>query len=328
MKVLDFGLAKALDPAASSSPEAMNSPTISVRGTQMGLIIGTAAYMAPEQARGKIVDRRADIWAFGVVLYEMLSGRRAFDGEDVSTILASVIKERGELAGAPRGSPRTHPASAAPLPGEGSRRRLRDIGEARLTLEDPTSSEPKANARPPATSAISAPASLWRRALPIAATALVAGVDRKHPDVELSAGNGDSRYGGDAVSDRASRRTGGHAAECCGGRFFARRRPARIRREPPAVPPVDGRCRSEADSGQQCRRREPVFLARRTMGGIFFVRRFSAAKDPDRRRLAGDFVQNRRRRGAPPGTAIRSSSPVGPTGSCACPRTVVSPRSW
>ncbi|MBA2259937.1 MAG: serine/threonine protein kinase, partial [Acidobacteria bacterium] len=74
VKVLDFGLAKAMDPAGTSSGDAMASPTLTARATQMGMIIGTAAYMAPEQARGKPVDRRADIWAFGVVLYEMLSG--------------------------------------------------------------------------------------------------------------------------------------------------------------------------------------------------------------------------------------------------------------
>src|SRR6188768_1563793 len=93
VKVLDFGLAKAMDPAGASSAAAMNSPTLTNRATQMGMILGTAAYMAPEQARGRAVDRRADVWAFGVVLYEMLTGRRAFDGEDISITLASVLKE-------------------------------------------------------------------------------------------------------------------------------------------------------------------------------------------------------------------------------------------
>jgi len=76
VKVLDFGLAKAMEPAGSS-PELTSSPTLTGRATQMGVILGTAAYMAPEQARGKAVDRRADIWAFGAVLYELLSGQRA-----------------------------------------------------------------------------------------------------------------------------------------------------------------------------------------------------------------------------------------------------------
>ena len=90
VKVLDFGLAKALDPVQEGDPS--NSPTLTAAATQMGVIMGTAAYMSPEQARGKTVDKRADIWSFGVVLYEMLTGQRAFHGEDVSVTLADVIR--------------------------------------------------------------------------------------------------------------------------------------------------------------------------------------------------------------------------------------------
>src|SRR5207237_2311770 len=92
VKVLDFGLAKAAleqAEAAGASPE--SSPTLTLRQTQAGVIIGTAAYMSPEQARGKPVDKRADIWAFGVVLYEMVTGQRLFDGETVSDTLAAVL---------------------------------------------------------------------------------------------------------------------------------------------------------------------------------------------------------------------------------------------
>src|SRR6188508_1214958 len=91
VKILDFGLAKAVEPAAvSSSPGTSLSPTItSPAMTQLGMVLGTAAYMSPEQARGKTVDRRADIWAFGCVLFEMLTGRRAFQGEEISDVLAA-----------------------------------------------------------------------------------------------------------------------------------------------------------------------------------------------------------------------------------------------
>ncbi|HET9361046.1 MAG TPA: serine/threonine-protein kinase, partial [Vicinamibacterales bacterium] len=92
VKVLDFGLAKAMEmsPAAATIS---NSPTLTALATSAGVILGTAAYMAPEQARGGAVDKRADIWAFGVVLYELLTGRRPFAGETASEILAAVIKD-------------------------------------------------------------------------------------------------------------------------------------------------------------------------------------------------------------------------------------------
>ena len=97
LKVLDFGLAKAIAPAAAMSPSASMSPTITTPAmTQMGVVMGTAAYMSPEQAKGREADKRSDVWAFGAVLYEMLTGRRAFDGEDMSDTLASVLKSDPE----------------------------------------------------------------------------------------------------------------------------------------------------------------------------------------------------------------------------------------
>ena len=125
VKVLDFGLAKALEPGSGigdgGSPNLANSPTItSPAMTMRGMILGTAAYMAPEQAKGKPVDKRADIWAFGCVLYEMLAGRRAFAGDDVSTTLAAVLLKEPDwqrLAGRDAGRA---PAPADALPDEGS----------------------------------------------------------------------------------------------------------------------------------------------------------------------------------------------------------------
>jgi serine/threonine protein kinase len=95
VKVLDFGLAKAVDPSgAADSISALNSPTITSPAmlTQVGMILGTAAYMSPEQTRGKAADKRSDVWAFGCVLFEMLAGRRAFEGDDVSDTLAAVLR--------------------------------------------------------------------------------------------------------------------------------------------------------------------------------------------------------------------------------------------
>ena len=119
VKVLDFGLAKALDPASASSPEAMHSPTItSPAMTQAGMILGTAAYMSPEQARGKTVDKRADIWAFGAVLFEMFTGRRAFGGDDVAETLANVINKEPAWDALPPAVPRARAPDAAGLPEE------------------------------------------------------------------------------------------------------------------------------------------------------------------------------------------------------------------
>jgi Protein kinase domain/WD40-like Beta Propeller Repeat len=93
VKVLDFGLAKAMEPSAGSSLSMSMSPTITTPAmTQAGMILGTAAYMSPEQAKGRTVDARADVWAFGVVLFEMVSGQRAFDGEDIADVLGAVVR--------------------------------------------------------------------------------------------------------------------------------------------------------------------------------------------------------------------------------------------
>jgi serine/threonine protein kinase len=92
VKVLDFGLAKIIEQAVAAG-SAEHSPTVTMGPTMAGQIMGTAAYMAPEQARGAAVDKRADIWSFGCVLYEMLSGKRAFQGETASDVLAAVLKD-------------------------------------------------------------------------------------------------------------------------------------------------------------------------------------------------------------------------------------------
>ena len=135
VKVLDFGLAKAMAPVGAMSPSMSHSPTITTPAmTQLGLILGTAAYMAPEQARGKAVDRRADIWAFGAVLYEMLSGQRAFDGDDISITLASVLKDDARWDALPPDLPASVRRLLRRCLEKDPRRRLQAVGEARIAI--------------------------------------------------------------------------------------------------------------------------------------------------------------------------------------------------
>ena len=145
VKVLDFGLAKAMDPPAGSasaadlarSPTLMNSPTMTAaHGTQLGVILGTAAYMAPEQARGGAVDKRADIWAFGVVLYEMLTGRSLFAADTVSDTLAGVLKSEIDLAKLPAGTPPAIRRLLRRCLERNPKNRLHDIADARIVLDE------------------------------------------------------------------------------------------------------------------------------------------------------------------------------------------------
>jgi eukaryotic-like serine/threonine-protein kinase len=139
VKVLDFGLAKALDPADMSSASAdalANSPTItSPAMTEMGTILGTAAYMSPEQAKGRAVDRRTDIWAFGAVLYEMLTGRRAFDGQGASDTLARILMKEPDWTALPATVPPTVAAVLRRCLQKDRKQRMRDIGDVSLALE-------------------------------------------------------------------------------------------------------------------------------------------------------------------------------------------------
>ena len=133
VKVLDFGLAKALAPSPDVDPS--QSPTLTAAATQMGVILGTVAYMSPEQARGKAIDKRSDIWAFGCVLYEMLTGYRAFEGEDVPLTLAEVMKSDPDLASLPAdASPALRSALTRCLTKD-PKQRVRDIGDVRLAME-------------------------------------------------------------------------------------------------------------------------------------------------------------------------------------------------
>jgi serine/threonine-protein kinase len=135
VKVLDFGLAKALQ-GETAQTDASNSPTMSMAATKMGMILGTAAYMSPEQAKGKTLDRRTDIWSFGVVLFEMLTGRQMFVGETATDIMAAVVRAEPDWSALPSDVPPRIRHLLQRCLTKDEKRRLRDIGDARLELED------------------------------------------------------------------------------------------------------------------------------------------------------------------------------------------------
>ena len=167
VKVLDFGLAKALDPNPEGDPN--QSPTLTAAATQMGVIMGTAAYMSPEQARGKTVDKRADIWAFGAVLYEMLSGRRAFVGDDVSSTFVSVFRDAPDWSRLSADVPTRVRQAIQVCWQKDPRQRVQAIGDVRLAIEG--AFETTVGAPPDQGS--SWPLHVWQRPIP-AVVALVA----------------------------------------------------------------------------------------------------------------------------------------------------------
>jgi serine/threonine-protein kinase len=136
VKVLDFGLAKALDPHPGASDAFLSPTKTSPAMTRMGIIMGTAAYMSPEQARGSVVDARSDIWSFGVVLYEMLTGKTLFEGPTVSDTLASVLRADPEWARLPSGLPQPIRTLLGRCLQRDSKRRLQHIGDARIEIEE------------------------------------------------------------------------------------------------------------------------------------------------------------------------------------------------
>jgi serine/threonine protein kinase len=151
VKVLDFGLAKALDPGSAGSPSVTQSPTITSPAlmTGVGVLLGTAAYMSPEQAKGKEVDKRADIWAFGCVVYEMLTGRRAFGGDEIADTLAFVLTREPDWTSLPAGTPSSIRRLLTRCLQKSPRERLRDIADARLELVEASALDGPGIALPP-----------------------------------------------------------------------------------------------------------------------------------------------------------------------------------
>jgi serine/threonine protein kinase/Tol biopolymer transport system component len=208
VKVLDFGLAKAAEePGPATDPSI--SPTLTMAATQAGVILGTAAYMSPEQARGATVDRRSDIWSFGVVLFEMLAGKHAFSGESVSDILAAILRGEPDWAALPPDTPPRIRKLLRRCLERDRKQRLQAIGEARITIDAPEESVPAETARwkwwpwaaATAVLAIAAAAGWWRRPQPEAHPLMKLSVELG-PDLSFAR---TSNGGGLAISPDGSR---------------------------------------------------------------------------------------------------------------------------
>ena len=166
VKVLDFGLAKAFAGDAQGA-DLSQSPTVTASGTREGVILGTAAYMSPEQARGKALDKRTDVWSFGCVLYEMLTGRPAFGGETLSDTIANVLNSRPEWSLLPVGMPTRYSRVLQACLERGPKQRAHDMADLRLAMDGmfESAAEPEADLEAPAPSR-------WRSGLPwVAGTA-------------------------------------------------------------------------------------------------------------------------------------------------------------
>ena len=169
VKVLDFGLAKAFQPDAREVSASM-SPTISLTAaaTQMGMVIGTAAYMAPEQAKGKVVDKRADVWAFGAVLFEMLTGQKPFVGDDVSDTLAAVLRADVDLDALPDDTPATLGRVISACLQRDPKQRVHDVADVRLAMQGVF----EATASPPSDATAPRALQVWQRPVPLMLTGL------------------------------------------------------------------------------------------------------------------------------------------------------------
>ena len=174
VKLLDFGLAKMLQPDVAIDADTQASSTLtSASLVRRGAILGTAAYVSPEQARGQEADQRSDIWAFGAVLYEMLSGRRAFSGDDAADTIAAVLHQPIEWSALDPLTPASVRRLLSRCLDRDARRRLRDIGEARIVLEDPAAATAEGGSAPAVVQSLAV--TLWRRLVTPAAAAMVAG---------------------------------------------------------------------------------------------------------------------------------------------------------
>jgi serine/threonine-protein kinase len=177
VKILDFGLAKAFQ-GESSAPDVSKSPTLTNQMTHAGVILGTAAYMSPEQARGRAVDKRADVWAFGVILFELLTGRSCFSGDTVTDVLAAVVKSEPNWEALPAGTPVPVRQLLRRCLVKDRKQRLHDIADVRLDIEAALGSPAEPAGGTGAASTSTTSMGLWplRRALALATVTLLIGI--------------------------------------------------------------------------------------------------------------------------------------------------------
>jgi len=240
VKVLDFGLAKLIEPGIANRESGSvghglsQSPTITTPAmTMAGVILGTAAYMSPEQAKGRGADKRSDLWAFGCVLFEMLTGKRAFDGEDVSDTLAAVLRGDPHWNALPADVPAVVRTTLQQCLEKDRRRRIADASTIRVLLSETTMASvagdvpvPRVARRP-----------LWARAAPFAVVALAAiAVSSRGMVGDAPAA---CAPGGRTLHVPASARPGIYASFCGGSRSLSRRHADRLRRKHPHLPSID-----------------------------------------------------------------------------------------
>ena len=266
-KILDFGLAKALDPAATTSTPAMSQSPTMVTMTA-GVIIGTAAYMSPEQARGKPVDRRADIWAFGCVLYEMVTGTPAFDGETVSDTIGAIMRADPDWSRLPPDTPANVRALLQRCLRKDARARLPHIGVARLELSEPAAAHTGEPTRVARASIVP-----WGMAavLAIALAAIGASVWLRQPEqslglVRFEIQPADETWTfGHTVPQRGMRTAGAAFCRVTGRPHAGLRALARRVNEPLGPPALVGRSsHAAAHRGRVI----PLLVARRTRGRV------------------------------------------------------------
>ena len=276
VKVLDFGLAKmALEKSDSASPEV--SPTLSMTATRAGMILGTAAYMAPEQAKGKTVDKRADIWAFGVVVYEMLTGERLFHGDDVTETLAAVVLKAPDLERAPVEVRRLLKKCLEKDP----KKRLRDIGDV-WELLDLEPARVTGMAAPPPKARTAWLPWILSGVLLLALAAAAAWIFQAVASAR--------HY---AFSVRARRGPGPHYECLRESGDFAGWNADGLRRQQPAVSSLDGGPGGAADSRDRHERRckESGFFAGRQIAGLLGVDGLDHQANRRQRRSGGDGLQ-------------------------------------